>query len=114
MAQFGKGFDSTNLRHMRGVFLAFPIRDAMRRELSWTHYRTLLRVETDQARQWYMNEAANQDWTTRALDRQLGALYYERLLAGSDRAATEQAWLIPDAWDGCPWGPERHGSSSPD
>ena len=93
MAEFGKGFDATNLRHMRGFFLAFPIRDALRRELSWTHYRTLLRVETDQARQWYMNEAANQGWTTRALDRQLGTLYYERLLASSDRGATEQEAL---------------------
>ena len=32
-AEFGKGFDTTNLRHMRGFFLAFPIRDALRREL---------------------------------------------------------------------------------
>jgi hypothetical protein len=36
---------------MRGFFVAFPIRDAVRRELSRTHYRTLLRVEDDQARQ---------------------------------------------------------------
>jgi hypothetical protein len=71
---FGKGFDATNLWHMRRFFLAFPILDAVRRELSWTHYRTLLRVETDQVRQWYMNEAANQNWTTRALERQLGTL----------------------------------------
>jgi hypothetical protein len=42
-----------------GIFPAFPIRDALRPELSWTHYRTLLRVDNDQARQWYMNEAAN-------------------------------------------------------
>jgi hypothetical protein len=38
-ADFGKGFDATNLRHMRGFYSAFPIRDALRRELSWTHYR---------------------------------------------------------------------------
>ena len=37
--EFGKGFDATNLRHMRGFYLAFPIRDAVRHELSWTHYR---------------------------------------------------------------------------
>ena len=89
-AEFGKGFDATNLRHMRGFFLAFPIRDALRRELSWTHYRTLLRVENDQARQWYMREAASQSWTTRALERQIGTLYYERLLSSSDRTAVEQ------------------------
>ncbi len=89
-AEFGKGFDTTNLRHMRGFFVAFPIRDAVRRELSWTHYRTLLRVENDEARRWYMNETANQGWTTRALERQIGTLYYERLLASSDRGAVEE------------------------
>ncbi|MDP3977058.1 MAG: PDDEXK nuclease domain-containing protein [Pseudomonas sp.] len=88
--EFGKGFDVTNLRHMRGFFLAFPIRDALRRELSWTHYRTLLKVDSDSARQWYMAEAATQNWSTRALERQIGTLYYERLLASQDRAAVEQ------------------------
>lgn len=45
-AEFGRWFDATNLRHMRGFYLAFPIRDALRRELSWTHYRLLLRVDS--------------------------------------------------------------------
>jgi predicted nuclease of restriction endonuclease-like (RecB) superfamily len=88
--EFGKGFDVTNLRHMRGFYLAFPIRDALRRELSWTHYRTLLRAEDEKARQWYMNESADQGWSTRALERQIGTLYYERLLASSDRREVEQ------------------------
>ena len=44
--EFGKGFDASNLRYMRLFYQAFPIRDALRHELSWTHYRTLLRVET--------------------------------------------------------------------
>ncbi|WP_186407169.1 PDDEXK nuclease domain-containing protein, partial [Candidatus Accumulibacter aalborgensis] len=82
---FGKGFDVTNLRHMRLFFQLFPIRDALRRELSWTHYRSLLRVEDADTRLWYMNEAAQQNWSTRALDRQIGTLYYERLLASQDR-----------------------------
>lgn len=86
-AQFGKGFDATNLRHMRGFYLAFPIRDALRLELSWTHYRLLLRLDSPQARDWYANEAAAQNWSTRALERQMGTLYYERLLATSDRQA---------------------------
>jgi len=85
--EFGKGFDATNLRHMRGFYLAFPIRDAVRRELSWTHYRTLLRVENEAARQWYMNEAATQNWSSRALDRQIGTLYYERLLLSKEKGA---------------------------
>ena len=91
--EFGKGFDTSNLRYMRLFYQAFPIRDALRHELSWTHYRTLLRVETDHARVWYMNEAANQNWSTRALERQLGTLYYERLLASTDRSAVEQEAL---------------------
>jgi predicted nuclease of restriction endonuclease-like (RecB) superfamily len=74
---------------MRLFYNAFPIRDALRHELSWTHYRTLLRVESDSARQWYMNEAASQGWTTRALERQINTLYYERLLGSSDRPAAE-------------------------
>ncbi|OHC26709.1 MAG: hypothetical protein A2Y50_08505 [Pseudomonadales bacterium RIFCSPLOWO2_12_59_9] len=89
-AEFGKGFDATNLRHMRGFFLAFANYDALRRELSWTHYRTLLKLDSESARQWYMAEAATQNWSTRALERQIGTLYYERLLASQDRAAVEQ------------------------
>ena len=84
---FGRGFDATNLRHMRGFYLAFPIRDALRRELSWTHYRQLLRVESAEARQWYMDEAATQAWSSRALDRQIGTLYFERLALSADKPA---------------------------
>ena len=73
--EFGKGFDASNLRYMRLFYQAFPIRDALRHELSWTHYRALLRLEDSAARTWYMNESADQNWSTRALDRQIGTLY---------------------------------------
>lgn len=89
-AEFGRGFDASNLRYMRLFYQAFPICDALRHELSWTHYRTLLRVEQEPARHWYMNEAAGQNWSTRALDRQIGTLYYERLLASQDREPLRQ------------------------
>ena len=88
-AEFGRGFDERNLRNMRAFFQVFPIWNAVRTELSWTHYRTLLRVESETARQWYMNEAAVQNWSSRALERQIGTLYYERLLASRDRAPVE-------------------------
>jgi DUF1016 N-terminal domain len=55
--EFGKGFDITNLRHMRRFYKLFPNQDALRRELSWTHYRLLLKVESEVARSWYMTEA---------------------------------------------------------
>jgi predicted nuclease of restriction endonuclease-like (RecB) superfamily len=86
-AEFGRGFDATNLRHMRGVYLAFPIRDALRRELSWTHYRLLLRVDSAEARQWYLQQAAQENWSSRALERQIGTLFYERLLLSKDKTA---------------------------
>lgn len=89
-AEFGKGFDVTNLRNMRHFYLTFPKRDALRLELSWTHYRTLIRIENPKAREWYAAEAANQQWSARALARQIGVLYYERLLASKDKEPVTQ------------------------
>ncbi|PMZ89138.1 MULTISPECIES: DUF1016 N-terminal domain-containing protein [unclassified Pseudomonas] len=89
-AEFGKGFDASNLRYMRLFYQAFPIRDALRHELSWTHYRHLLRVDNDSARLWYMNESATQNWSSRALEHQINTLYYERLLASRDRGSLKQ------------------------
>jgi hypothetical protein len=64
--EFGKGFDERNLRNMRAFFTAFPIWNALRSELSWTHYRLLSRVEDSHAREWYMAEAAEQNRQRRA------------------------------------------------
>lgn len=54
---FGKGFTVANLKNMRQFYLTFPIRYALRSELSWTHYRLLMRVENEHARDFYMQEA---------------------------------------------------------
>jgi predicted nuclease of restriction endonuclease-like (RecB) superfamily len=89
-AEFGKGFDVTNLRNMRHFYLTFPKRDALRLELSWTHYRTLIRIESPKAREWYAAEAADQHWSARALARQIGVLYYERLLASKNKEPVTQ------------------------
>lgn len=89
-SNFGKGFDATNLRYMRLFFEAFPNWEAWRHELSWAHYRRLLRIDNINARHWYMNESAIQNWSSRALDRQINTLYYERLLASRDRTAVKQ------------------------
>ena len=89
MQEFGRGFDASNLRYMRLFYQSFPNCDALRHELSWTHYRRLLRVDNETARQWYMNESATQNWSSRALERQINTLYYERLLASQDKAAVE-------------------------
>lgn len=85
--EFGKGFDDRNLRNMRAFYVAFPIWNAVRTELSWTHYRNLLRVSLVAARQWYMEESVTQNWTARALDRQIDTLYYERLVLSPEKSS---------------------------
>ena len=84
-AEFGAGFDVTNLYKMTQFYRLFPNLDSVRLNLSWTHYRHLLRLDDPAAREWYANEAATQNWSTRQLERQIGTLYYERLLASKDR-----------------------------
>lgn len=88
--EFGKGFDVRNLRYMRSFYLKFPIRNAVRSELTWTHYRSLLRVESDEARNWYLEEAIRNQWSSRQLDRQISTLYYERLLMSQNKTAVRQ------------------------
>jgi predicted nuclease of restriction endonuclease-like (RecB) superfamily len=83
--EFGKGFDVTNLRNMRRFYEVFPIRDAVSLELSWTHYRILIRLDNPKARDWYATECLANNWSVRALERQISALYYERLLASTDK-----------------------------
>lgn len=79
--EFGKGFTMTNLKYMRLFYVAFPNRHALRDQLSWTHYRLLLKVENEKARQFYLDECAKSGWSTRQLDRQINSFYYERLLS---------------------------------
>lgn len=88
--EFGEGFDASNLYKMSLFYRHFPNLDALRPELSWTHYRLISRVGDTKARLWYMNEAADQNWNTRALDRQIGTLYYERLLASKDKVPVRE------------------------
>ena len=83
-AEYGSGYDESNLRYMRLFYLAFPIRDALRHELSWTHYRSLTRVADPIAREWYMNECIASSWGTRVLDRQIATQSYERLLSDAN------------------------------
>ena len=52
--EFGKGFDESNLRNIRGFYKSFPIRDALRHELSWTHYRLLSRLDSEEKRNFYI------------------------------------------------------------
>lgn len=81
---YGRGFNSTNLKYMRQFYRSFGKGHPLRDELSWTHYRLLLKVEGEEARTFYMEEAVRGNWSTRTLERQIGTHYYERMLASNE------------------------------
>jgi predicted nuclease of restriction endonuclease-like (RecB) superfamily len=79
--EFGKGFDGSSLRRMRQFYQAFPIRATLWHELSWSHYRLLMKIDNAERREFYLNECAESNWSVRQLERQITTFYYERLLA---------------------------------
>lgn len=78
--EYGKGFNSSNLWYMRQFYSTFEKLHALRRELSWTHYRLLLKVEREDARVFYIKESIECNWSTRTLERQINSLYFERMV----------------------------------
>lgn len=99
-SEYGRGYSVTNLKYFRQFFLVFPdlfvsnvlldsdmqIRQTVSDLLSWSHYSLLMRVENPKAREFYMKEAAMQNWSVRALDRQISTLYYERIISSRDQS----------------------------
>ncbi|MBI3948993.1 MAG: DUF1016 domain-containing protein [Acidobacteria bacterium] len=85
--EFGKGFTTTNLKYMRQFYQTFPIGHALRDQLTWTHYRLLLRVEKPEARAFYETEAAEGNWSTRQLERQINSHFYERAALSKHKRA---------------------------
>ncbi|MDO8140986.1 MAG: PDDEXK nuclease domain-containing protein [Candidatus Brocadiales bacterium] len=108
--EFGKGFDTRNLWFMRSFYLSFEIVNAVRSqssgrqihhavrgelpvirpELSWTHYRLLLKIELPDVRKFYLDECIDSNWSTRQLERQINSFYYERLLSSRDKKAVKK------------------------
>jgi predicted nuclease of restriction endonuclease-like (RecB) superfamily len=78
--EFGKGFDERNLNNIRAFYLSFPIWNAVRTELSWTHYRIISRIENAELRLNYMHHAIDSNWDTRTLQRNINTQYLSRAL----------------------------------
>jgi predicted nuclease of restriction endonuclease-like (RecB) superfamily len=96
--EFGKGFDESNLRNMRNFFLAFEIWDAVRPELSWTHYRIISRVGNQLLRSQLVSHAIEGNWNSRTLQRNVDSQYLGRLLKLPENESREAAHFIKDPY----------------
>lgn len=88
--EYGTSYSKRNLQYFKKFYLAFPdeqIVNACVHNLNWTHFRSLLRVQDEDARVWYMKEAASESWSSRTLDRNIGTQYYYRLLQSPKKKA---------------------------
>ena len=79
--------DLRNYRQFYLTFRDFEIWYARVPNLNWTHYRSLLRVQNEDARKWYLAEASKEHWSTRTLDRNINSQYYFRLLQSPKKDA---------------------------
>ena len=88
--EFGSGFDERNLNNMRAFYKSFPIWNALRTELSWTHYRLLSRIDSEDKKNYYINESIAGNWNSRMLQRQINSLAFERVLTPPDSIQEKQ------------------------
>jgi predicted nuclease of restriction endonuclease-like (RecB) superfamily len=85
--QFGSGFSVKQLQRYRQFYLAFPVASALRTQLAWTHYKTLIAIENQDKRAFYLAETTKNNWTARQLERQVNSQLFERLLLSNDLQA---------------------------
>jgi len=85
--QFGTGFSVRQLERYRQFYRTFPITSALRTQFSWTHYRSLISIDNQDKRTFYIAEAEKNNWTARQLERQINSQLFERLLLSNDLEA---------------------------
>lgn len=91
--EFGKGFSPRTLWEIRQFYLCFPQQQIVRTlsaQLSWSHFQRVLRVNDENARIYYLNEAAQNMWSIRTLDRNISTMYYQRLLSSQNKETIEK------------------------
>jgi predicted nuclease of restriction endonuclease-like (RecB) superfamily len=86
---FGKGFSEANLKNFRQSYLVFPDFDQFATQcvanLTWTHIRLIMRLDNPSEREYYLKETAEQNWTSRVLERNIKSGYYRRLLSSQSK-----------------------------
>ncbi len=91
---FGKGFSEANLKNMRQFYLTYPEFDTQCvANLSWTNIRTIIRIDDKKERDYYFKESAEQNWTSRQLERNIKSGYYHRILSTQENSSNEEKCL---------------------
>lgn len=85
--EFGKGYTVRNLQMMRKFYLMYQNVNTLCSQLSWSHYRVLMRISDDKRREWYTDECEKSGWSVRQLERQINTMFYERLLSSKEKEA---------------------------
>lgn len=90
-AEFGNGFSYANLKNMRKFYKTYPNQKGytLCTQLSWSHNRLIMRVEDPVAREWYLQEAARENWSVRQLERNIQSFYYQRMLSAGQTTGQE-------------------------
>ena len=89
--EFGKGFSVQNLYGFRQFYLTFPeIFSTPWRILTWSHYKRIMHIQNEDARNWYLKEASEQMWSYATLNRNISTMYYERLLMSQQKESVAQ------------------------
>lgn len=83
--EYGSGYSYRQLNWYRQFYRTFPIVSALRTQLSWTQYKSLLSIDNQEKREFYIAESVKNNWTSRQLERQINSSLYERLLMSSDK-----------------------------
>lgn len=91
--EFGKGFSERTLWEIKQFYLIFIDFEKLRTVcavLKWSHIKLIMRVSNKDAQQWYIKEAAEQNWSVRTLDRNISTLYYQRLLSSHEKEIVQK------------------------
>lgn len=105
-AEYGRGFSEKSLRHMLRFAEAFPddrIVSALMRQLSWTHFLSIIYLQDSLQRDFYAEMCRIERWGTRTLQKRIGSMLYERTACRKSRKS----------WRGSSWTPCATRTSSP-
>lgn len=109
--EFGKGYSPRALAYYRLLYIYFPdwkILHTRVQNLTWSHIKMVLHEENEKARDWYLAEAAEQMWSVKTLERNIGSQYYHRLLAsGNKEEVVEEMRLKTSSDEFKPLSPEQ-------